>query len=91
MRPPVSTKEAKRDPQLGSSYALLYDRLQISLGQKQRYGSQALPNPDGSQTIGRLEDRARVNEWRKEMGMEPLEAYAKGLGKMSGVKVHIGE
>lgn len=88
---PLMAMEVTRDRELGQSYALLYDRLQITLGQKQRYGSQAQPNPDGSQTIGRLEDRTRVNEWRNEMGMEPLEAYARGLERMTGVKVHIGE
>jgi hypothetical protein len=88
---PLFEEEAKKNPELGQSYALLYDRVQIILGRKQRYGSQALPNPDDTQTIGRLENRARVNEWRKKMGMEPLEVYAKELGKMSGVKVTIGE
>ncbi len=88
---PCMALEVKHNRELGQSYALLYDRLHISLGQKQRYGSQAQPNPDGSQTIGRLEDRTRVDEWRNQMGMEPLEAYAKGLERLTGMKVHIGE
>lgn len=87
---PLIEAEAKNDPQ-GQSYALLYDRLQLRLGRKQRYGTQAQTNPDGSVTIGRLEDRSRVDEWRGEMGLGPLADYAQLMAKGYGVEVTIGD
>lgn len=88
---PLIEEEVKGDPTLGQCYALLYDRLQLNLGKKQRYGTQTQPDPDGRITIARLEDRARINEWRKEMGMNTIEAFAKQLGSQSGVRVNIGD
>ena len=59
----------------GQSYALLYDRLQIVRGGKQRYGSQIVENAEGTMVVSPLEDRAKVDEYRLEMGMEPLAKY----------------
>lgn len=88
---PLIEVEAKSNPTLGQSYALLHDRLQLRLGRKQRYGTQAQTNPDGNVTIGRLEDRSRVDEWRREMGLGPLADYARLMAKGYGVKVTIGD
>lgn len=58
----------------GDPYALLYDRLQLRLGHLQRYGSQVEirgPHPH----VPGLEDPERVDEWREEIGMIPLDEY----------------
>lgn len=57
------------------SYALLYDRLQVSLGKRQRYGSQLGVLPDGRNALMPLEDPDQVDKWRAEMGMGPLAEY----------------
>lgn len=55
-------------------YALMYDRQAESEGRPQRYGSQdACVN--GMTTLYPVEDIARVDERRAEMGMEPLAQY----------------
>jgi hypothetical protein len=59
----------------GQSYALLYDRLQIMRGGKQRYGSQIIENAQGEMVVSPLENRDKVDEYREEMGMEPLAKY----------------
>lgn len=88
---PLVEEEAKRDPKLGQYYALLYDRVQLNLGKKQRYGTQAQTHADGSVCIGRLENPLRIDAWRREMGLEPLGDYARSLSEAYGVKVTIGE
>jgi hypothetical protein len=59
----------------GDQYALLYDRLNLRLHGKQRYGSQLTTAPDGSFSLDPLEDPDKVEELRKELGMEPLAQY----------------
>lgn len=88
---PLIEQEAHADPALGQLYALLYDRLQMSFGKKQRYGTQAAPDSNGGMTIERLEDRTRVDDWRREMGMQPLADYMKMLGELHGAKITIGD
>lgn len=51
----------------GQSFALMYDRLAIAEGRPQRYGSQ-MKCEAGKWVPDRLEDPARVEEWRKAMG-----------------------
>jgi hypothetical protein len=72
---PLIEADARKDPELGQNYALLHDRLQLRLGEPQRFGSQLSRRPDGSLALERLEDPARVDAWRREMGMTSLEAY----------------
>lgn len=50
----------------GQSFALMYDRLAVSEGRKQRYGSQ-MTCVDGRWAPEPLEDPARVEELRKAM------------------------
>lgn len=51
----------------GQSFGLMYDRLALNEGRPQRYGSQ-MTCKDGKWVPDRLEDPARVEEWRKAMG-----------------------
>lgn len=65
-------KSNRLDPQ---NYALLFDRLRIRLGQRQRYGSQLGTDDAGRMVVLALEDRERVEELRKEIGILPLRSY----------------
>ncbi len=79
-------RASKGDPQ---AYALLYDRVRIFLGEKQRYGSQVGMNEKGKHAVLPLEDGAKVDEFRKELGLQPLREYLDSVEKMTGREVEI--
>lgn len=58
--------------------AYLEDRVALHRGRPQRYGTQFVPTATGVQPY-RLEDPARVDAWRAEVGLEPLAEYAARL------------
>ena len=59
-------------------YALMYDRIQTSIGKSQRYGSQVRFDDQTQQyELFPLEDASKVDEWRKQAGLKPLSAYLK--------------
>jgi len=84
--PQIKVEAKKKPQQLGQLYALLYDRTTVALGGKQRYGSQLSFLPDGSLKLRELEDPERVDAWRAELGMTPLEKYL-DLFRKRGQKV----
>jgi hypothetical protein len=54
----------------------MYDRVQVSENKPQRYGSQVRINSQTSKDeLYPLEDESKVDEWRKEIGMQPLADY----------------
>lgn len=60
------------------SYALMYDRVQISQDKPQLYGSQVKYNETTKKNdFFPIEDEANVNKRRAEMGMSSLEEYGK--------------
>ena len=69
MREAVKSGRAER-----SHLALLIDRVEMNNGRPQIYGSQI--NGD---TIYKILDEANVNKRRAEVGLGPLEEYAKGF------------
>lgn len=71
------------DPQ---DFALLYDRVQVTMGLPQRYGSQIVPDGNG-QVVFLLEDRARVDQLRAGIGLTPLKAYLQVFEQQSKAKV----
>lgn len=68
----VDVRKHGVDPQ---NYALLWDRLQVRLGKRQRYGSQLGTDAQGRMVVIALEDRERVEEIRKAIGLFPLKQY----------------
>jgi hypothetical protein len=58
-------------------YALMFDRMLMNKNLPQRYGTHY--NLDNRSTnariLYRLEDETKVDEWRKEIGLEPLTDY----------------
>ena len=84
---PLLEKEAKATGK-GGSFALLYDRSQLRLGRKQRYGSQIDSSQDGTaQAVSPLEDPEEVDERRAELGMQPLAEYLEHFKARNGDRV----
>lgn len=71
------------DPQ---DFALLYDRVQIMTGRRQRYGSQ-IGQAMGKSALFPLEDRARVDDFRREIGLFPLQTYLAMFQQMMKTQV----
>lgn len=66
-----------------SNYAYLVDRVMLNTNRKQVYGTQVTYNVDSCQALPKpLEDSSTVNVRRKEMGLEPIEAYLNTMGSM---------
>lgn len=62
-------------------YALVYDRGLFNENQPQRYGTHTRYNElTHKEELYPLESESRVDEWRKELGLPPLEEYLKPLG-----------
>jgi hypothetical protein len=86
---PLIEKDVKTKRLDGEPYALLYDRLQLMLGGKQRYGTQLGANDKDEPVVAALEDRAKVDQYRKELGMTPLADYLKLFESGTGKKISI--
>jgi len=75
-------KQVDRKNASSEDYAYLYDRVRVNAGEKQWYGTQlmhaenmwAIPKPLG--------DSLSVNERRKAIGLESIEAYLNGYMEM---------
>ncbi len=76
------------DPQ---DYALLYDRLKLNLGERQRYGSQIGQNAEGDAVVLPLEDKAKVEDFRKAIGLFPLSQYLQVWEQQTGKKVKFSD
>jgi hypothetical protein len=76
------------DPQ---DYALLYDRLKLNLGERQRYGSQIGQNAKGEAVVLPLEDKSRVEEFRKAIGLFPLSQYLEIWKQQTGKEVRFSD
>lgn len=70
MEPLVATGEME-----GWEFAEVYDGVMLELTGKQRYATHTIC-ADGLRGPQILEDPARLNQWRSEMDMEPIEDYS---------------
>jgi len=63
-------------------YALMFDRMRMNQNKPQRYGTHAYLDPSKGKTneLYPLEDEVRVDEWRREIGLEPLKDYLDRTG-----------
>jgi hypothetical protein len=68
------------------SYAGLYDRFCFQVCLPDRYGMHVSPDATGRLVVGPLEDRARVDEFRKEIGLGPLAKYLERRKEENGGK-----
>jgi hypothetical protein len=71
---PVLERLAQNGEVAGADYALMYDRLALSEGRKQRYGSQ-MRCEAGKWTAFPLEDADQVEERRAALKMRPYAEY----------------
>ena len=55
-------------------FAYLYDRICFFENRPQKFGTQSDWNEDGKMEVWQLEDKAKVNEFRAEVGLKPLES-----------------
>ena len=87
--------EIEKDMQSGvgdpQDYALLYDRLKLNLGEKQRYGSQIGQNDKGESVMLPLEDKNKVEAYRKAIGLFPLSQYLQIMKQQTGKAVKFPE
>lgn len=83
--PPIE-KDVRAKKLDGQPYALLYDRLQLNLGEKQRFGSQVGSGANGELVVLPLEDRENVDVYRAEMNMIPLQMYLDFFKEQNGGK-----
>jgi hypothetical protein len=74
---PFVEKECKGAGESSVMYAILYDRLQLNLGRKQRFGTQVGMDSEGHPMVLPLEDASKVEQFRKEIGLPPLAEYLK--------------
>lgn len=71
----------------GQKYALLTDKILISQGKEQVYGTQ-YEIVDGEVSIKPVKNWDNLNQLRKENGMPPIDIYIKILEEMNGIKDH---
>lgn len=73
---PVIKKYCEQREASWQSYALMYDRIQTAENKPQRYGSQVhFVKATNAYELFPLEDESKVDEWRKEAGLNPLAEY----------------
>ncbi|HBE42774.1 MAG TPA: hypothetical protein DDW27_16540 [Bacteroidales bacterium] len=65
-----------------NQYALMFDRMRMNQDKPQRYGTHHYLDPAKGRTdeLYPLEDESMVDEWRKEIGLEPLKEYLARAG-----------
>lgn len=72
----LGTKEINMD-----NYAFLYDRVQCNLNYKQLFGTQVVWKQNGGASEFRpIIDEHRVDQRRKDLGLQPLQVYAQSYG-----------
>jgi VWFA-related protein len=80
---PVIVAAIKKDPFQKPEFAGLYDRLRVSAGMKQIFGTQAV-STGGFLILYPIEDEAKVNERRKEYGLAELDVHIRNLERTFG-------
>ncbi len=76
---PLFREAAQRGDIAKESVAMMEDRINMFEGKPQRYGSQIEEDEFGNSRLYQLLDESKVDEWRSEMGMEPLKDYLRKM------------
>ena len=74
---PMLEKSVAEGESRASELAYLKDRVLMRQGKKQIYGTQVVPSGNGMQEFWPIEDMTNVDKRRAEVGLEPIEQYAK--------------
>jgi VWFA-related protein len=80
---PVMVAVIKKDSTQKPEFAGLYDRLRVSAGLKQMFGTQAV-SIGGFLVLYPLEDESKVNAWRQEYGMSTMQDNIRNLERVYG-------
>jgi len=80
---PVILAVVKKDPSQKPEFAALIDRLRVSAGMKQVFGTEAVSR-NGFLVLYPIEDEARVNARRAEYGLPELDEYIRSLERSYG-------
>jgi len=75
---PVIIAVIKKDPSQKAEFAGLFDRLRVTAGMKQLFGTQAV-SMGGFLVLFPIEDQTKVDERRGEFGMSSLDEYIRSL------------
>lgn len=75
-------KACKENEASWQQYALMFDRMRMNQNLPQKYGTHNYLDPRAGNTneLYPLEDETKVDEWRKEIGLEPLKDYLTRTG-----------
>ncbi len=76
---PLFREAVERGEMQASAVAMMEDRVAVFEGKPQKYGSQVQRGEDGKYTPFELLDATKVDEWRAEVGMQPLDEYLKSM------------
>jgi hypothetical protein len=70
-------KRCRENEASSQQYALMFDRMRMNQDKPQRFGTHSYLDPSKGRTdeLYPLEDETKVDEWRKEIGLEPLKDY----------------
>jgi VWFA-related protein len=80
---PVIVAVVKKDPSQKPEFAALLDRLRVSAGMKQLFGTQAV-TMNGFLVLYPIEDEAKINVRRAEYGLSEIDAYTRRLERTYG-------
>lgn len=77
---PLITEAANKGELDKASAAILTDLIRIQNGENQVYGTQVRVNNQGQKELYPIEDQAGIDQRRKQMDLEPLDAYLRRMG-----------
>jgi VWFA-related protein len=80
---PVILAVIKKDPRQKPEFAALLDRLRVTAGMKQLFGTQAVTQ-GGFMVLYPIEDEAKVNARRAEFGLPEIDVYIRSLERTYG-------
>ena len=83
---PVIAAVVKKDPVQKPEFAAVFDRLRVSAGMKQLFGTQAV-TAEGFLVLYPIEDQTNLNARRAEFGMPDMDSYIRQLEYMYGKPV----
>jgi len=80
---PVIVAAIKKDPGQKREFAGLFDRLRVSAGMKQLFGTQAV-STGGFLVLYPIEDETKLDARRAEFGLAPIDLYIRELQRTYG-------
>ena len=79
---PVIERDLASDPHFAQTFAIADDQLLLSLGEKQRYGSQVCSDGGERPRLCSVEEPSRLDARRASIGLPPITEYLQLVSKM---------